>query len=361
MSNKTDKNKLFGKYNELALLLIGAFLTTLVGSYLTYFFQYTNWKHQYEADLIQAERKAATEFFNQVSSLMDKRLYRTKQVLWKVKSKRGGKEIEKQMNYYREVVFEWNDNLNGNLVLTQRYFGASVKHDLEQIYSMFSPLGSALETISLPRQIIQDSQYLTKALDEAEKKIVEIDKQVYRLNAKMMGLIKDGRIGVFSSDTDEAQSILSESIHDILDDKEATLDQGTQALLLSFLESYIDAYNQKNIEFLSLSLSEKAQIVVGHKNKDQQMEYEKVSVSDYLNGLNSVFQNNDFIDIQYDSVELFRYAQASKLYEITFKQRWHSARYKDEGFVSLIVDFSDGNKPVILVRAWQYGTKPSID
>lgn len=80
-----------------------------------------------------------------------------------------------------------------------------------------------------------------------------------------------------------------------------------------------------------------------------------------MNGLKYVFENNDFVHINFDGIEYFRYSQVSKLYGITFRQQWNSSRYSDEGFVSLIVDISDTNKPIVIVRAWQYGSKPRID
>lgn len=71
------------------------------------------------------------------------------------------------------------------------------------------------------RQIIQELESLSQPLKEVEKNIEIVNKSVYRLNIKIMKYIKSGQIGVFSSDIENFHSIFTESIQEILDDKEA--------------------------------------------------------------------------------------------------------------------------------------------
>ena len=38
---------------------------------------------------------------------------------------------------------------------------------------------------------------------------------------------------------------------------------------------------------------------------------------------------------------------------MTLKQKWHTDRYQDEGYLFLMVDFRDSDQPVVQVRTWQ--------
>src|SRR5437868_13056518 len=133
--------------NQIIILFVGFLLTTVVGGLLGYFFQNRAWKHQNDAKIFDAERAAATKIFEDISSLMDKRLYRMRQLNWKLGSTATEIEIiEGHMNEYRQVLYEWNDNLNRNLALTLRYFGKEIRKDLEGIvYEEFKKIGSLLE------------------------------------------------------------------------------------------------------------------------------------------------------------------------------------------------------------------------
>ena len=70
---KADE-KLFGKYDELTRLLIGFALTTIIGGSLGYYFQYQSWKYQNNEKLYEAEIARASEAFDEMSRLLDRRL-----------------------------------------------------------------------------------------------------------------------------------------------------------------------------------------------------------------------------------------------------------------------------------------------
>ena len=62
---------------ETLVQLLGGFvLTTIVGTALGHYFQNRSWRHQHDAELFETERKAAAQVFAELSTLMDKRLYR---------------------------------------------------------------------------------------------------------------------------------------------------------------------------------------------------------------------------------------------------------------------------------------------
>ncbi|HEV2825170.1 MAG TPA: hypothetical protein VG035_08190, partial [Actinomycetota bacterium] len=67
---------------QLTPLLVGFLLTTVAGGLLGYFFQRRSWSHQYEVQFRAQERERATKAFEEISRLLDKRLYRLRQLYW---------------------------------------------------------------------------------------------------------------------------------------------------------------------------------------------------------------------------------------------------------------------------------------
>jgi Putative peptidoglycan binding domain len=183
------------------LLLIGFALTTLGGGLLGYYLQNRTWKHQNEAKLRDTEREAATTIFENVSSLMDKRLYRMRQLNWKLTDNASDKDlIEEHMVIYRQMLYDWNDNLNRNLALTQRYFGMDVRHYLENtIYEEFKRIGSLLESAYVKRKTGTVSSPIN-----VSGNIDTLRDHIYRLNVRMIALIQSGKVGIFHPDSDKS-------------------------------------------------------------------------------------------------------------------------------------------------------------
>jgi len=86
---------------------------------------------------------------------------------------------------------------------------------------------------------------------------------------------------------------------------------------------------------------------------DEQIEFIKLSKSEYLERLKVVFQNNDFVRVLFDQININRHPQIDKIYGVQLKQRWNSSNYSDEGYLFLLVDFINEQEPIIHVRAWQ--------
>ena len=77
---------------------------------------------------------------------------------------------------------------------------------------------------------------------------------------------------------------------------------------------------------------------------------------EYLNRLKGIFDRNKFVDVTFDDISVKRNGATGKerFYGVTLKQKWHTSRYRDEGYVFLLWEFKDdGEPPVIHVRAWQ--------
>ena len=59
------------------LLVIGFVLTSVLGGALAYLFQQRAWRHQYETERRDQQRQLALKTFEEVSALLDQRLYRS--------------------------------------------------------------------------------------------------------------------------------------------------------------------------------------------------------------------------------------------------------------------------------------------
>jgi hypothetical protein len=70
-----------------------------------------------------------------------------RQLNWKIRNDSASAEaLDEAMSSYRDVLYEWNDNLNRNLALVQCYFGKDARKLLEgTLYEKFKEIGSFLE------------------------------------------------------------------------------------------------------------------------------------------------------------------------------------------------------------------------
>jgi hypothetical protein len=140
---------------------ITVILTTFLAAFLAYIFQNRSWHHQHQlqvaeqehqlrAQFSEQERERAVLIFDEISRLMDKRLYRLHLLYWRLKSGHDGTgwpdETAERFEEYRQVLYEWNDSINRNLALVQRYFGHAMRDQLDyRVGASFASLGRTME------------------------------------------------------------------------------------------------------------------------------------------------------------------------------------------------------------------------
>jgi hypothetical protein len=81
--------------------------------------------------------------------------------------------------------------------------------------------------------------------------------------------------------------------------------------------------------------------------------YIKQTKQEYLNNLQRVFKNTKYINVKFEDIEVVQHPKYDDVYGVTLKQFWHTDRYSDEGYLFLMIDFRDADKPLIQVRTWQ--------
>jgi hypothetical protein len=186
--------------DQLTLLLVGFALTTVLGGLLGYLFQRRAWSQQSQAALREAERQAAVQTFEELSNAMDRRLHRMTQLeaFLRRDNSAASDLVEKHLQLYREALDRWNENLNRNLALTQRYFGSRIKKFLEvEIYERFQRAGQELEEGYRLRA--GDGTPFDSASLRAE--LHTLNHRIYDLNVEMIGLVQQGTVGLFNPET----------------------------------------------------------------------------------------------------------------------------------------------------------------
>ena len=164
----------------------------------------------------------------------------------------------------------------------------------------------------------------------------------------------DGTVSDFTISLPEHQYV------ELLSQSTTFIDEKRRKVILDFTEDFRTAYNTQNIEFIESVFSDQALIIVGNVvEKDSesplasQVEYLKFTKTEYIDRLKRVFRNNEFIDVTFENIDIIQHPKYDYMYGVNMEQYYASSTYADEGYLFLLVDFSDVGNPLIHVRTWQ--------
>lgn len=179
-----DKERLFGKWNELVIILISFILTTILGTSLAFYFQKKSFEFEFQKETNQFQKQSSFNAFQEISCLLDDRLYNTRKVYWSYADKMGDAEINARWESYRNTLDVWNKNLNRNLALLETYFGSDLKNEFEKIITgEFREIGKALELMKVTENIDKN----------IFKKIDDLNVIVYKFDNKLLKIIDYGK------------------------------------------------------------------------------------------------------------------------------------------------------------------------
>ena len=141
--------------------------------------------------------------------------------------------------------------------------------------------------------------------------------------------------------------------------------------IIDWCEHFAKAYCDKNMKFMQTFFSDDAIIITGKTTmqrvrtdmgmKDQaKVKYVQQTKAQYLSNLSKVFNSNSYVNVKFDDYKVIRHGAKPNYYGVTLRQKWHTARYSDEGTVFLIWDFTNEDAPRILVRTWQPSTEKAF-
>lgn len=141
--------------------------------------------------------------------------------------------------------------------------------------------------------------------------------------------------------------------------------------IIDWCEHFAKAYCDKNMKFMQTIFSDDAIIITGKMTMQRvhtdmgmkdlaKVKYVQQTKSQYLSNLSRVFASNSYVNVKFEDYTVIRHGAKPNYYGVTLRQKWHTARYSDEGTVFLIWDFSNEEAPRILVRTWQPTTEKAF-
>jgi hypothetical protein len=136
-------------------------------------------------------------------------------------------------------------------------------------------------------------------------------------------------------------------------------------IILDFIENFRTAYNRKDADYLNSVFSEDALIITGKVVQvsrpdasgqflpQQAVKYQKQTKKEYIDKLKRIFKSNDYINVKFEDIEIKQHKKYPSIYGVNMMQGWNTSRYSDVGYLLLVIDFTDEDKPQIHVRTWQ--------
>jgi hypothetical protein len=136
-------------------------------------------------------------------------------------------------------------------------------------------------------------------------------------------------------------------------------------IILDFIENFRTAYNRKDADYLSSVFSEDALIITGRVVQvstpdaseqflpQQTVQYQKQTKKEYIDKLRKIFASNSYINTKFEEIRIKQHNKYSTIYGVDMMQGWNTSKYSDVGYLLLVIDFSDDDKPQIHVRTWQ--------
>jgi hypothetical protein len=177
--------------NDFLLLLTGFVLTTVLGGLLGYWLQGRTWRHQDRSRHRQAQLEVARAFYEELSRLLDRRLHRMRQLDGVLDSPNQADEVERRLARYRDVLDEWNDNLNRNLALAMSYFGELFRVAVEALYEDYAQAGREIET--RVREYRVDGTASSPSVSPGFRRL---DLAIYDLNLAMIEALQREAVGM---------------------------------------------------------------------------------------------------------------------------------------------------------------------
>ena len=203
--------------------------------------------------------------------------------------------------------------------------------------------GNGYQVRQIPLMIKPENETLD---DEYQEAVINFsaDGQITRLN--------------FTLSTNVYQNVMKEGT--------TVTEVGRRQQILSYVEQFRTAYNEKDITFLEKIFSDDALIITGSVTKvtstdgaritHNKVNYRKQSKQEYIGRLKKSFASNSWINVKFDQLKVVKHPSSryEGFYGVTVHQLYSNSRgYSDDGYLFLLWDFRDKDNVQIHVRTWQ--------
>ncbi|MBN1338809.1 MAG: LPP20 family lipoprotein [Bacteroidales bacterium] len=160
------------------------------------------------------------------------------------------------------------------------------------------------------------------------------------------------------------QSLNSILLNDIWSENE-------KLTLICFMEHYKTAYALKRLDYIESIFADDALIIVGNVvqvktnpenpySRHEIVRYNRYSKEQYMKNLGHCFRSNEFINIHFEECDIRKGGKNGNLFGIQIRQNYYSTNYSDQGYLFLMIDFSNSDEPLIHVRTWQPEKDPEV-
>ena len=134
--------------------------------------------------------------------------------------------------------------------------------------------------------------------------------------------------------------------------------------ILSYVEHFRTAYEEKDLAFMNQIFSDDALIITGTVIKSKKTDGKSITLDhdvvfhsktkqEYLASLKQSFASNSYIRVKFDEIKVVKHPTLTDFYGVTVHQLYsNSSGYSDDGYVFMLWDFRDKNEVRIHVRAW---------
>ncbi len=163
----------------------------------------------------------------------------------------------------------------------------------------------------------------------------------------------------------------AETVQGILSKTQWT--DGAKMALIAFLENYKTAFALTRLDYISEIFSDDALIIVGRTVKTTRLDngirmaqdavvYNRYTKSAYLEQLRRSFDSKEYINLRFANADVCKLTRGvhKNLYGIQLKQDYFSSNYGDTGYLYLLVDMEDSERPLIYIRTWQPQPDPDF-
>lgn len=139
--------------------------------------------------------------------------------------------------------------------------------------------------------------------------------------------------------------------------------------ILQYCDRFATAYSTKDMKYLRQVFSDDALIITGKVVSTRKSEiggsstkviYNRQNKQQYLDKLAQAFKANEYIKVTFTKIgegsrcgAVTRSAADPNCYGVRLHQAWRSSHYNDDGYLFLLWDFNEPDRPVIHVRTWQ--------
>lgn len=156
----------------------------------------------------------------------------------------------------------------------------------------------------------------------------------------------------------------------IIQQSRSVQDRARRQQIIQYLEHFRTAYSKKDIKYIEQQFSEQALIIVGNRVESAKQQYvienvqdqqkqvqfrlSKYSKKEYIKRLKEViFKKNAYLELRFKDIKVKQHPDFPEIYGVHLFQEWRSSTYSDEGYLYLMIDYEDEQRPLIYVRAWQ--------